>query len=51
MSERKNIKRNSTRKGSETRPLHQGAGRGGKMYFPTYNLSDFEKKLVANGMY
>ena len=50
MSERKNIKRNKGRVSAKDRPKVGGAGFGGRMWFPTSNLSAYERYLVKLGI-
>lgn len=49
--ERKNIKRNSTRKGTSQRPFIQGSGFGRKIWLPYSNLSQYERELLRKGLY
>ncbi len=48
MSEKKNVKRNSRRVGSNEKPKF---GFGGRLWFPNANLSEYERKLLRMGLY
>jgi hypothetical protein len=51
MSEKKNIKRNLNRQSASKRPFTQGAGFGGRIFFPRGNMTPYEKWLYAKGIY
>ena len=48
MSEKKNIKRNSRRVGSNEKPKF---GYGGRLWFPTANMTIYEIYLLKKGLY
>lgn len=49
--ERKNIKRNSTRKSKDLVPLGPGVGYSGRVHMPTGNLTNYEHRLIGMGLY
>ena len=49
--ERKNIHRNSTRPTTDKRPYVQSRAKGYRVWGETKGLSEYEKKLLAKGLY
>ncbi len=50
-TERKNTLRNRRRTPNRDRPRVGGAGHGGKLWFPKFNLTEYEIKLLKLGLY